>query len=181
MVSTDLVIERTLIERAQQGDAQALAELYQRHASGVFRYFYLRVRDHAIAEDLTGEVFVRMVKSMPAYADRGLPFGAWLYRVAHDRMIDYLRYAARHPLEGLSETTVDPKPGPESLVTQQLEAGHLTAAMSALSEDQRLVIQLRFVEGHNLEETARLMRRSVGAVKTLQHRALQNLAGRLRT
>jgi RNA polymerase sigma-70 factor (ECF subfamily) len=179
MLSSDLVVEQALIQRAQQGDRRALDELYQRHAPGIFRYLLLRVHDRAVAEDLTGEVFIRMVKSIQGYRDRGLPFGAWLYRIAHDRVVDHLRYTSRHPLEGLSETAVDPKPGPELLAAREMEAGRLAAALATLSDDQRLVIQLRFVEGHNLEATAQLMRRTVGAVKALQHRALQNLAGKL--
>ncbi len=179
MFSADNFVERLLIQRAQQGDQGAFEELYHRHAPGIFRYFLLRVRDHALAEDLTGEVFIRMVKSMPEYTDRGLPFGAWLYRIAHDRVVDHLRYSARHPLEALSETTLDPAPGPEHLAAYQVEASQIAAALTRLSEDQRLVIELRFIEGYNLEETAGLMRRSVGAVKALQHRALQKLAERL--
>lgn len=179
MVSTDIPFERTLIQRAKQGDQTAVEELYHRHVAGIFRYFLLRVRDRVLAEDLTGEVFIRMVKSMQTYDDRGLPFGAWLYRIAHDRMVDYQRYAARHPMEKLTETTMDPGPGPEWEVAQLLEAGRLEGALRLLSEDQQLVIQLRFIEGHNLEETAQLMRRTVGAVKALQHRALQNLAEKL--
>lgn len=179
MISTDILVERTLIQRAKDGDPTAVEELYHRHAPGIFRYFLLRVRDRVLAEDLTGEVFIRMVKSMRTYDDRGLPFGAWLYRIAHDRVVDYQRYAARHPLEHLVENTVDPGPSPESEAARQLETGRLGAALRELSEDQRLVIQLRFIEGHSLEETSQLMQRSVGAVKALQHRALQNLAGKL--
>ncbi|MGH2523987.1 MAG: sigma-70 family RNA polymerase sigma factor [Anaerolineales bacterium] len=173
--------ERRLIQRAQQGDPEAVAELYYRHAPAVFRYVYFRMNDSAAAEDLTGEVFVRMMEALRHYTERGTPFAAWLFRIARARVVDYQRGTARRPTVQLSELIVDHVPGPEAQVADQLEAHYLVKALTTLTDEQRGVIQLRFVEGYNLEDTAQLLRKSTGAIKALQHRALQNLARKLKT
>ncbi len=180
MLSTNLSIEQALIQRAQSGDDSALGEIYHRYAPAVFRYFLFRTNDAAAAEDLTAEVFVRLVSSVHRYRDQGVPFAAWLFRIAHDRAVDHQRYAARHPTETLSDNTVDPRPGPESQVAHQADKDRLSEAMRGLTDDQQLTVQLRFIEGYNLEDTAQIMGKTVGAVKALQHRALQNLSQRLK-
>jgi RNA polymerase sigma-70 factor (ECF subfamily) len=175
---TDHSEESALIRRAQQGDADAAAELYHRHASAIFRYFLFRVGDQAIAEDLAGEVFLRMTEGLPRFSDRGAPFAAWLFRIAHDRLVDYHR-AARRQTEALSESLIDSTADPETQAAIQMDSRQLTGLIMALTDEQKTVIHLRFVEGYSLEDTAQLMNKTVGAVKALQHRALQNLARKL--
>ena len=170
--------ESALIRRAQQGDADAAAALYHRHASAIFRYFLFRVSDQAIAEDLAGEVFLRMTEGLPRFSDRGAPFAAWLFRIAHDRLVDYHRQARRQT-EELSESLIDSAADPETQAAIQMDSRQLAGLIMALTDEQKTVIQLRFVEGYSLEDTARLMNKTVGAIKALQHRALQNLARKL--
>lgn len=156
-----------------------MAELYHRHAPAIFRYVFFRMNDQSIAEDLTGDVFLEMVQTLHRYAERGTPFAAWLFRIAHDRVVDYHRRQARRPTEVLSESLADDAPSPETQVAHRAETHGLLTAMKFLTDEQRLVLQLRFVEGHSVETTARIMRKTPGAVKALQHRALGRLGRQL--
>jgi RNA polymerase sigma-70 factor, ECF subfamily len=168
-----------LIRRAQTGDADAVAELYHRHAPVIFRYLYVRLCERATAEDLTGEVFLKMVEGLPHYSDRGLPFGAWLFRIAHARLVDHYRRNNRRQNTLLSETWADEGDGPEALALDRITYRTLLALLRHLTDEQQLVVQLRFIEGHSLEVTASLMQKNVGAVKALQHRALRELERQL--
>ncbi len=167
--------ERVLIQRAQRGDPEAVAALFRRYAPAIFRYFIFRVNDRTLAQDLTSEVFLKMVEGLPNYTARGAPFAAWLFRIAHDRRVDHYRRVARRPTEDLGEEIVDPVPGPEVQAARRAEDLRLQAALRALTDEQQLVVQLRFIEAYSLEDTARILNKTVGAVKAIQHRALGRL------
>jgi RNA polymerase sigma-70 factor (ECF subfamily) len=170
---------RALVQRAQAGDADAATALYQRHGSAIFRYFLFRVGDQAAAEDLTSEVFLQMVRALPRYQERGAPFAAWLFRIAHARLVDYHRLAARRPSAALRETTPDRAPGPDVQAADRDDLRQLNSALATLTEEQQMVIQLRFIEEQSLEATARVLGKSVNAIKSMQHRAMQHLAKEL--
>ncbi len=172
--------EKKLVRLAQQSDVEATAELYHRHAPAIFRYFYFRVNDQPTAEDLTGDVFLEMVKALPRYQDLGVPFAAWLFRIAHDQMVDHYRRAANRPTEELSEALLDGNPGPDVEAELRVETGRLHEALNFLTNEQQLVIQLRFIEGYSLDETAHIMEKTTGAIKAMQHRALSRLARKLK-
>lgn len=165
-----------LVRRAQQRDAEAVTELYRRHAPRIYRYCLFRGVSTAAAEDVTEEVFLNMVEALPRYQERGLPFSAWLYRLAHDRLVDFHRREARQPTTLLGEDLADGAPAPEDQVARRAQIDQLRQTMSRLSEEYQLVLHLRFVEGFALEETARQMNKTIGAIKVLQHRALRRLA-----
>ncbi len=167
--------ERALVQSAQRGDAEAVAALFRRYAPAIFRYFIFRVSDRASAQDLTSEVFVKMVEGLPQYRARGAPFAAWLFRMAHDRRVDHYRRAARRPTEDLGEEIIDSVPGPETQAASHAEDLRLQAALKVLTDEQQLVVQLRFIEAYSLEDTARILKKTVGAVKAIQHRALGHL------
>jgi len=171
--------ESALVERARRGEAEALAELYRLHAPAIFRYFYFRLPDRSTAEDLTGEVFVKMVEGLPRYEERGYPITAWLFRMAHDRMVDHHRRAAHRQTEPLSDTLEAREAGTEAQALDSVEWQRLQASVQTLSDEQQIVIQLRFVEGYSLEECAQIMRKTTGAIKSLQHRALRQLGQKL--
>jgi RNA polymerase sigma-70 factor, ECF subfamily len=173
--------EHALVVRAQQGDGGALGELYQWYAPAVFRYLVIRVGDVVDAEDLTSEVFLRAQKALQRYDDRGVPFAAWLFRIAHDRMVDHYRSAALRQTARLSELLFDDRLGPEAQAISRREARELAPAVASLTDEQQMVIHLRFIEGYNLGDTALIMRKTIGATKALQHRALQSLAKKLKT
>jgi RNA polymerase sigma-70 factor, ECF subfamily len=173
--------DHTLVRRAQQHDPDAVSELYRRYAGQIYRFCRFRVADEASAQDLTGDIFLNMVEALPRYVIRDTPFAAWLYRLAHDRVVDHYRRLGRRPTADLSESLPDGTPGPEVLAIQHASAERLRAAMTQLSDDYRLVLQLRFMEGYDLAQTAQTMCKSVGATKVLQHRALRRLAQLLGT
>ena len=175
----DLTTEQALVARAQGGETEAVAQLYELHAPAVFRYLYFRVHERETAEDLTADVFVRMVQALPKYQQRGLPFAAWLFRVAHDRLVDHHRRQQFRRTDGLSEKLTDGADGTEQAALEAQAHKDLWTHMQELTEDQQLVVQLRFIEGYSLDETAAILAKTSGAIKALQHRALRQLAHRL--
>jgi RNA polymerase sigma-70 factor, ECF subfamily len=171
--------DQKLIRQAQAGEAEAVTVLYRRHAPVIYRYLYVRLSDRNAAEDLTGEVFLKMIEGLPRYEDRGMPFGAWLFRIAHDRLVDHFRRNNLRQHEPLLDTLPDSEDGTESAALRRVEHHTLLGLLSGLTEEQQLALQLRFIEGHSLEETASLMQKTVGAIKALQHRALRQMARQL--
>jgi RNA polymerase sigma-70 factor, ECF subfamily len=168
--------EARLIRHAQASDPDAVAELYRQYAPVIFRYFYARLGERPVAEDLTGAVFVRVLEGLPHYEDRGRPFPAWLFRIAHDRLVDYYRRQSLRRTEALPEGLFDSGAGPEAAAFEQLEQQRLNRLLRMLTEEQQQVIQLRFIEGFDLAETAAMLGKTVGAIKAMQHRALSTLA-----
>lgn len=169
----------TLVERARGGDGAAFAALYDVFAPRVYRFFRFKVPAADAAEDLTQRVFLKMIEQLPNYESRGIPFAAWLFRVARNAWIDDHRTRRDSvPLEALqnSPSNVD---GPDLLAAASLEADLLRAAVNALPSEQRDVIACRFFAGLSPRETAALMSRSEGSVRVLQHRALGALRRRL--
>jgi len=168
--------ETRLINRACRGDRDAIAALYQQHVQLIYRYISYRVPDSAVAEDLTAEVFLRMVESLPRYEQNGAPFEAWLYRIAMARVADYYRDRSRRPQEALSESEPDRELSPEGTLQVNEEAAEIRAALYQLSEEHQDILVLRFVERKSHSEVASMMGKSVTAVKSAQHRALARLA-----
>jgi RNA polymerase sigma-70 factor (ECF subfamily) len=168
-----------IIQQAQRGNREAIAQLYQTYAQKIFRYIVYRVVSNDDAEDLTAEVFVKMVEGLPTYRITGAPFEAWLYRIAAARVIDYRRRINRRPQTQLSESYSTNEPSPEEHITSQQEIDHLRTALSALSDEQQHILILRFIERKSHQEVADIIGKSVSAVKSIQHRALIQLATRL--
>ncbi len=172
--------EGRLIQRARRGDAEAFACLYRDTVQAIFRYITLRVNDAQLAEDLTGDVYIRALKGISTYQERGRPFIAWLYRIAHARVVDYYRQSGRRPVD--SDLDAEPIPVSADLdqaLLRRQAAQTLREAISKLTDEQQQVVILRFIEGQSLETTAQIMGKNANAIKALQHRALRSLAGRL--
>lgn len=165
-----------IVDRAHQGDREAVAVLYQRHVQAIYRYVSYRVPEQAAAEDLTAEVFLRMVEGLPKYRQNGVPFEAWLYRIAAARVADYYRERARHPQEALSESEPAPAASPEGELQHEEERVALRAALQSLSDEHQDILLLRFVERKSHAEVATLLGKSITAIKSAQHRALTRLA-----
>jgi RNA polymerase sigma-70 factor, ECF subfamily len=168
--------EDALIRRAQALDPGALAELYDRHFDGIYRYLYTRVRHQADAEDLTEHVFLKMVDSIQRYKPRGVAFSSWLYRIAHNLLVDRYRRAGREPVE-LSAHLHDNRPhaDPAAMAQHSEERHRLMQAIERLTPEQQQIITLRFIDGLEVEEIARLTHRRPGAIHSMQHRALASL------
>lgn len=173
--------ERALIARAQRGDREAVAELYQAHVQPIYRYIFHRVGEAAAAEDLTSEVFLKALEGLGRYEHRGAPLAAWLFRIARDRVSDHHRRRARRSAADLPESLPDPTDEEmEAEFGRRAQAAELRAQIAELTEDQRDVIYWRFIEGLSVENTAAILGKTPGAVKALQHRALNSLARKLR-
>ncbi len=168
--------EGRLVNQARRGDNRAFSELYRRHVDMIYRYAYARVRDATIAEDLTAQVFLKAFEGLPNYEPRGAPFSAWLYRIAHARIVDYWRQQQRRQEVGLLESLPATDPQPEDIVLAKSEWKAAVDLLAQLTDDQRDVIILRFIEEMSLAEVAETLDKTVGAVKALQHRALASLA-----
>lgn len=168
-----------VILHAQEGDQRAFDALYGRFADRLYRYLYARVGDAAYAEDLFGELWLRVVERLerfhPPVSGVEPAFTAWLYRVAHNLAIDSLRRggSAGLPLD-LELASRDPTPDEQAIAGE--ERLSLRAAIERLTPDQREVVMLRFFEERSNAEVAALTGRSEGAVKVMQHRALGTLA-----
>jgi RNA polymerase sigma-70 factor (ECF subfamily) len=168
--------ESRLLARAQAYDADALTELYRRHADGLFRYIYFRIRDRAAAEDLVGDVFVKAIEDLPGYREIGRPFEAWLYAIARARVIDYYRRQSVRRTAVLNEHLLAaPEEQPDQQLIERDDAQRARAALDHLTEEQQQVVSLRFYVGRSLAEVAALMGKTEGSVKSLQHRALASL------
>jgi RNA polymerase sigma-70 factor (ECF subfamily) len=169
-----------LILRARTGDQGAFTQIYERYAPAIYRYIYYRVGEVELAEDLRSEVFMRMFEDLHRYEDRGWPLSAWLYRIAHDRTIDSVRRRKARPVVPLDDWAGVCE-GPECTVDERLHREEVVRLLERLTEEQRQVIQLRFLSDMSIQEVAQRIGRSEGAVKALQHRGIQSLARMLET
>jgi RNA polymerase sigma-70 factor (ECF subfamily) len=161
---------QSLVERAQSGDGGAFGELYEQFSPEIFRYLlrHLNGRRES-AEDLTEEVFLR------SYQFRGLPFSAWLYRIARNHMIDHLRSRPRQIISSLDAAPEIPEKKAELVMDRSLDRHELSYALERLTSDQRHVVTLRFLDGFTTAETAEIMGKTEDAVKKLQARGLVQL------
>jgi RNA polymerase sigma factor (sigma-70 family) len=176
----DRVEEQRLLQRAQHGDADAFATLYRANVQAIFRYIYHRLNDSHLAEDLTSDVFVQAVKGLGGYVDQGKPFVAWLYRIAHARIVDHYRRTGRRPVESdIEEEVIAVHPEMDQALARRQAAKTLSKAIAFLTDEQQQVIVLRFIEGYSLEKVAQLMDKKPNAIKSLQRRGLHSLANRL--
>jgi RNA polymerase sigma-70 factor (ECF subfamily) len=168
--------ENRLILQAKQGDKQAIAELYNGHVDAIYRYVWPRVRDDAVAEDLTAQVFLKALEGLPAYEPSGKPFLAWLYRIAYARVVDHWRKQERRATLPLDDTLPAREPRPGELL--EAEDDWITAIdlLAQLTDDQQEVLMLRFIGEMSLSEVAETMGKTLGATKAVQHRALASLA-----
>lgn len=167
--------ERALLKRARAYDEEALGTLYDQYAPLIHSYLYRRVQDAQIAEDLTSEVFVRMLQAIQSENIWHTSFRGWLYRIAHNLVVDHLRKQPPVPTLALEEELVADHGDVESAVAERLSQQRLQAAIRLLTSDQQQVLALRFGEQLPARQVAEILGKSVGAVEVLQHRALVSL------
>jgi RNA polymerase sigma-70 factor (ECF subfamily) len=162
---------------AQRGDVDAIGALYDQHYLAIFRYFGSRVGDRQLAEDLTADVFKRMLAGLPHYRSRGLPFRAWLFRIAHNLLVDHYRKESGRLSVTLQETESQnaSEADPASVVEHKLTLERACHALSTLDRLQREVLALRFLSSLSLREVALALGKSEDAVKALQRRGLAAL------
>jgi RNA polymerase sigma-70 factor, ECF subfamily len=171
--------EAYLVARAVAGDRQAFGDLYECHLDAIYRYIYYRVGDTHEAEDLTETVFVKAWEALDRYRAGEVPFAAWLYRIAHNQVVD--RHRTARPTAELPDQHPDPGLGanPEAQAAQNEMSRVLAAALAQLDPLGQQVLTLRFINGLSHAETAQIVERPEGTVRVLQHRALAQLRGLL--
>ena len=171
--------DRELTLRTRQGDTDAFGELVRRYQRSVFNVCYRLVGERREAEDMTQQVLLKALQSISSFKWRGIPFSAWLFRIAHNQIVDHLRKQNRNPVP-LNESLASGGDNPQSIVEQKMDIEQLLSATRRLTEAQREVISLRFVGELSTAQVAKTMGRSQGAVKALQHSAIVALRKTLR-
>ena len=166
--------EPELIELARQFDQHALAQIYDTYSPGLYRYSMRRLSDPAVAEDCVAETFSRFLQALKARRGPQSFLQAFLYRIAHNWIVDHYRRVPLQPQE-LTDEHLDENADPEKDAGRRIQNESLRMAMTKLTPDQQQVIALKYLEGWENEEIARTLNKPVGAVKSLQHRALAAL------
>ena len=169
--------EDELLALAKELDEAALSELYDRYELKIYSYVYRRTSDQALAEDLTAQVFLKMLEAIHNEKTWHSSFSGWLYRIAHNLVIDHYRARDRQKQVSLDDAPVmhDPGNNPVNAAEIQLDSEYLRSALRRLTGDQAQVVSLRFLEGYSFGEIAAMMDKTEGAVKALQHRAMATL------
>lgn len=165
--------EQELVKRAVQGDQDAFARLYESHFDRIYRYVVLKIGNMAEAEDMAQQVFIKAYESMGSYRWQGIPFSAWLFRIAHNQMVDFVRKESKkHTVPFDESLPVLSNSDPEHDAEVKIEMEKVVLASRKLTRAQREVINLRFAGGLSIAEAAKTMRKSEGAIKALQHSAI---------
>ncbi|MBG7609803.1 MAG: sigma-70 family RNA polymerase sigma factor [Anaerolineae bacterium] len=167
-----------LVTWATQGSSEAFGELYDRYVERIFNYVYYRTNNTHDAEDLTERVFLRAIKHIEKYENRGLPISAWLYRIAHNLVANWYRDNSRRqeiPLETFEFTLRYQGEKPEQALIRTEEQEDLLGVIRQLPEDRQQLLILKFVEHLTNAEIGQIMGRTEGAIKSLYHRILISL------
>jgi len=168
--------ERKFILKSQAGEAEAFGALYDHYITRIYRFILIRVRQREEAEDLSHRVFLQAWQNIKNYNERGFPFSSWLYRIARNAIVDYYRRVK--PFVSLEDSAVPEiieKADYGEKIDSSLRLEKAIEAIRELKPVEQEVIILRFVEDFSIAETASAVKKSQGAVKLIQHRALNRL------
>jgi RNA polymerase sigma-70 factor (ECF subfamily) len=174
-VTTKVKDEAALLKRAKQYDEEALEEIYEEYAPRIYGYIYRRVGDSMAAESMVGEVFARMLNAIQSQQPWRTSFRGWLYRIAHNLIVDHHRSQPDDPVLPLESQSVTAEGDPDDVLRDKITRERLLSAVRQLTLGQQQVLVLRFGEGLTARETAAVMEKSVSAVEALQHRGLASL------
>jgi len=167
---------RLLVERGQQGDREALEQLYLLHFDRIYSYLHMSVGNRHDAEDLTTQTFLKMLESIKRFRWQSAPFSAWLFRIAHNLAMDHFRASRRwQPEEEVPEPPGETEPSAELAAFQSIGRQSMLELIEDLSQEQKQVLTLKFVFNLPNGEVATILGKTEGAVKSLQHRALVSL------
>lgn len=172
-VKKEPVKDRELVKKAKKGDAEAFGQLYLKYLSGIYRYFYFRIgQDRSAAEDLAQQVFFKAWEALPTYRERGWRFSTWLYAIAHNLLVD--SYRKKKEEVRLTKLGREEDKSLERIVREE-EHDILKRAVSILTDDQKQVILLKFVEDFGNREISAITGKREEAIRALQHRAIAKL------
>jgi len=152
-----------------------LAGMFEQYYDKIARYAYVHIGDRMAAEDIAGEVFLKALEALPSYHERGLPMSAWLFRIAHNLVVDHLRQRERHGSAPLDEANLPLDASPAALAESRIEMARVKEAMQRLSPAQQEVVRLRFLAELSSKEVAAVMGKSDGAVREMQSAAIARL------
>lgn len=173
--------EQAVVEAARRGNQAALAKLYEHYFPRVYRYTSARLANSEDAEDVTEEIFLRIIDNLESFSFRGLPFGAWVFRIARNEVVSHVRrQKTRSATAQLHESIADTSSDHVAELELQLDIALVREATGKLSEAQRQVIELRFSAGLSVAETAQALKKSENNVKVLQHKAIARLQSLVR-
>ena len=165
--------EESLVHRAQQRDTEAFAQLYENYFDKIYRYVVFKIGNRTEAEDVTQQVFLNALQSISSFKWKGRPFSAWLFRIAHNQIVDYLRKKTRQATTPLDKSpAISSDSNPQLAIERKLDIEQLILATKRLTKAQQEVISLRFAGELPIAEVAKVMDKSEGAVKALQHSAI---------
>jgi RNA polymerase sigma-70 factor (ECF subfamily) len=167
---------RELVARGQQGDRDALEELYLIHFDRIYSYLHVSVGNRHDAEDLTTQTFLKMLEKIGTFKWQSAPFSAWLFRIAHNLAMDHFRARRRwQPEEEVPEQPGEEEPSAELTAMQTIGRESMLKLIDRLSPEQQQVLTLKFVFNLPNAEVAAILDKTEGAIKSLQHRALVSL------
>jgi len=166
-------VEKDIVSRAIKGDAEAFAELYEKYFGKIYRFIYLRTGNQTEAEDIAQEVFAKALEAIGSYRWRDIPFASWLFRIAHNQVVDHFRKQGKVERVELEDNVVAAdEPSPALVAERRFELEELRANVSKLSPAQREVITLRFSAELSIAEVAEALRKNTGTVKALQYNGI---------
>jgi len=159
----------------QREKESKLASLYDEYFDRIAHYIYVRIGDRNEAENLAGDVFVKALESLKSYKERGVPMQAWLFRIAHNALVDHLRKKGRVTIVPIEGVTIMTKEDPVVVAERNIEMERVREAMEKLTPEQREVVRLRFFGSLSSQEVATILHKSDGAVREMQRAAVEKL------
>jgi RNA polymerase sigma-70 factor (ECF subfamily) len=164
--------EENLVRRAKERDGRAFAQLYEEYFDKIFRYVALKIGDQMEAEDITQQVFLNAIRAISSFKLKGIPFSAWLFRIAHNQVVDHLRKKTRRSVSSIDKVSLCADDDPTQTLGRKMDVERLNSATRKLTLAQQEVISLRFAGEMSIAEVAKVMGKSEGAIKALQHSAI---------
>ena len=154
-----------------------LSDLYEEYYDKIARYVYVHISNKEEAEDIAGEVFLKALESLKSYREQGVPMQGWLFRIAHNLTVDYLRKMNKRRTVPIDSVVLQGNDNPANTAEKNIEFERVTKAMKKLTTEQREVINLRFFGGLTSKEVGGVLGKSDGAVREMQRAAIEKLRG----
>ena len=164
--------EEQVVQSAKAGDDGAFEQIYEEYFDKVYRYIYVRVGNPPDAEDLTEEVFLKALQSIGSFQWRGVSIAAWLFRIAHNVVVDHLRRISKRQTMPIEDTVPSVEPSPHDKAVINITMERLKKALGRLTQAQQQVLSMRLAADLSIAETAKVLGKTEGAVKASQHSAL---------